>query len=147
MDAEELKGRTKQFGIRVFRLAQSLSTNQLEGTVARQLLRSGTSVGANYRAACRARSDADFVAKMAIVEEETDEAIYWMELLAEMGMVPKERLSGLMQEADEILRIVVASINTVKSRTGKSRRKKSAIPNPKSAIPNPKSAIPNPKSA
>lgn len=79
------------------------------------MLRSGTSVGANYRAACRARSRADFVAKMKIVEEECDESIYWLELLAEAGSVKAERLVDLLNEANELLSLTVASIKTARS--------------------------------
>jgi four helix bundle protein len=78
------------------------------------LLRSGTSVGANYRAACRAKSTADFISKMGTVEEEADESLYWMELLVEAGIVKAERLEPLMKERNEILAIAVASINTAK---------------------------------
>ena len=82
-----------------------------------QLVRSGTSVGSNYRAACRARSRAEFLAKMGIVEEETDESLYWMELLTESGQLKPEAVKPLMQEANEILSITVSSIRTARSRT------------------------------
>ena len=81
------------------------------------MLRCGTSVEANYRAACRARSSADFIAKMGIVEEEADETIYWMELLVEAGLVKAAKLKLLMQEADELVAIAVASINTTRGHT------------------------------
>ena len=80
------------------------------------MLRCGTSVGANYRAACRAKSLAEFVAKMAIVEEECDESIYWMELIVEAGLMDEKRLIELKNEANEILSMVVASIKTARSR-------------------------------
>jgi len=95
----------------------------------RQVLRSGTSVGANYRAACRAKSVADFVSKMGTVEEEIDESAFWMEMLAESGIVPDKKLRALQQEANELLAITVSSINTAR-RNGK----RSAIRTPKSAI-------------
>jgi four helix bundle protein len=88
--------------------------------IGKQLLRSGTSVGANYRTACRAKSTADFISKMGTVEEETDESLYWMELLIEAEIVESVKLESLMEEADELLAITVASINTAKKR----RRKK-----------------------
>ena len=113
---EELKGRTKRFGLRIIRLVQSLPKGQPAGVIGRQLLRSGTSVGANYRAACRAKSAADFISKMAIVEEEADETVYWMELLIEAAILKPERLQPLMKEADELLGITVASINTARKR-------------------------------
>ena len=84
-----------------------------------QLLRSGTSVGANYRAACRARSTADFISKMGIVEEETDESIYWMELLIETKIVEFAELESLMNEANELLAITVSSIKTAKKKRNK----------------------------
>ncbi len=112
--ADELKGRTKQFGLRVLKVVQSLSNDRNANVLGRQLLRCGTSVGANYRAACRARSPAEFRAKLGIVEEECDEAIYWLELLADAGYLPSERLADLIREANEILAVVVTSINTSK---------------------------------
>ncbi len=86
--------------------------------IGRQLLRSGTSVGANYRAACRAKSTADFISKMGTVEEETDESLYWMELLIEDKIVESAKLESLMNEADELLAITVSSINTARKRKG-----------------------------
>ena len=91
-------------------------------------------MGANYRAACRARSKAEFLAKLGIVEEEADESLYWMELLVEAGLVREERISSLMQEANEIVSITVASINTTRKTTARVAKKKSAIRNPKSKI-------------
>lgn len=116
MDAEIFKRRTKAFALRVIRLVEALPRSRTGEVLARQLLRSGTSVGANYRAACRAKSRADFIAKMGIVEEECDEAVYWMELLIEAGIVEAERLAGLMAEANEILAMVIASIKTARTR-------------------------------
>ncbi len=81
----------------------------------KQLLRSATSVGANYRAACRARSTAEFVAKMGIVEEEADECIYWMEIIGETNLVSKDRLADLVREANELLAITVSSIKTARA--------------------------------
>jgi four helix bundle protein len=101
------------------------------------LLRSGTSVGANYRAACRAKSRADLIAKLGIVEEEADECLYWMELLIEAGIVPEAKLKGLMAEVNEIVAMTVSSIKTLRAKS-----KQSKIPSPN----NPKSKIPNLKS-
>ena len=112
-----MKRRTKQFALRVIRLSESLPCGRTAEVIGRQLLRSGTSVAANYRAACRAKSRADFISKMGTVEEEADESLYWMELLAEAGIVKAELLGSLKQEADEILAITVASINTARKRT------------------------------
>jgi four helix bundle protein len=114
VDKEEMKRRTKQFALRVVRLVETLSRGRTADVLGRQLLRSGTSVGANYRAACRAKSTADFISKMGTVEEEADESLYWMELLVEAGIVKAERLEPLMKEGNEILAITVASINTAK---------------------------------
>ncbi|MCM2360045.1 MAG: four helix bundle protein [Geobacteraceae bacterium] len=87
MGNENLKERTKSFALRVIRLVEALPKGRTVDVIGKQLLRSGTSVGANYRAACRSKSAADFIAKMGIVEEETDESIYWMELLIESGLM------------------------------------------------------------
>src|ERR1035441_2186514 len=110
MSNENLKQRTKQFALRIIKLVESLPHDRTCDVLGKQLLRAGTSVGANYRAACRARSAADFISKMGIVEEEADEAIYWMELLVEAGLVKAAKLKLLMQEADELVAIAVASI-------------------------------------
>lgn len=112
--AEEMKSRTKKFGLRVIRVVQSLSNDLISQVIAKQMIRSGTSVGSNYRAACRARSSAEFRAKLGIVEEECDETIYWLEMLIEASLVPETRLADLMKEANEILAIVVTSIVTSK---------------------------------
>ncbi len=114
MNQKDLKKRTKQFALRVIRLTEALPNTMTANVIRRQLLRSGTSVGANYRAACRAKSPADFIAKMGIVEEEADESLYWMELLIEAGIVDESKLAPLMQEADELVAITVTSINTAR---------------------------------
>ncbi len=119
MDKEDMKRRTKQFALRVIRLVESLPNGRTAEVIGRQLLRSGTSVGANYRAACRAKSTADFIAKMGTVEEEADETSYWMELLVEAKIVKADKLESLMKEADELLAITVASINTAKKKSRK----------------------------
>lgn len=111
--AEEFKARTKRFGARTYRVVESLRGGSAR-VLGKQLLRCATSVGANYRAACRARSPAEFRSKLGIVEEECDEAIYWLEMLIDTKIVPAERLSDLIDEANEILAIVVTSINTSK---------------------------------
>jgi four helix bundle protein len=115
--ASELKSRTKQFAPRVIRLVDALPKSRAADVLGKQLLRSGTSVGANYRAACRARSSAEFRAKMGIVEEESDESAYWMELLIDANLVKPKRMESLLQEAHEITAIAVASINTSRKRT------------------------------
>lgn len=115
MNENELKKRTKQFGLRVIRLVESLPNGQTSRTIGNQLLRSGISVGANYRAACRGRSKADFIAKAGISLEEADECLYWMELLQEAGIVPADKLKELMKEADELVAIFTASIKTARA--------------------------------
>ena len=109
-----MKYRTKLFAIRIIRLVESLPKERTEDVIGKQLLRSGTSVGANYRAACRAKSTADFVYKMGIVEEETDESLYWMEILIEAKIMVSKKLEPLMKEANELLAITVTSIKTAK---------------------------------
>ncbi|HMJ88795.1 MAG TPA: four helix bundle protein [Candidatus Acidoferrum sp.] len=109
-----MKARTKAFANRVVKLCHALPNNWVARTLGAQLLRSGTSVGANYRAVCRAKSNADFINKLRIVEEECDEALFWMELLMDNGLVKASRLSDLMTEADEILSIAVASAKTAR---------------------------------
>ncbi|MGH7496706.1 MAG: four helix bundle protein [bacterium] len=115
MTSEIMKQRTKQFALRVVRVVQSLpERNRVAKVIGDQLLRAGTSVGANYRSACRAKSTADFISMLGTVEEEADESLYWMELLIESGLVKKSRLEKLMKEGDEIVAIVVSSINTAR---------------------------------
>ena len=114
MTPEELKARTKTFALRVITLVGALPRNQAAHIIGGQLLRSATSVGANYRAACRARSRADFSAKLAIVEEEADEALYWLEWLSESGLVKAQRLTELMREADALVAIFSASRKTAR---------------------------------
>jgi four helix bundle protein len=114
-----LKARTRDFALRVIRLVGSPPRGASADVIGRQVLRSATSVGANYRAACRARSRAEFIAKMGIVEEEIDESIYWMELLIGADLVPEAKLSDLMSEADELAAITVASIRTARRNSRK----------------------------
>src|SRR5688572_24948139 len=116
MNQAELKNRTKQLALRVVRLVESLPQNRTCNVIGRQLLRSGTSVGANYRAACRAKSTADFIAKLAIVEEEADESIYWIELLVQSDQVKINLVESLLGEFDEIVAIIVSAIKTSKAR-------------------------------
>ena len=116
MDERAFKRRTKQFALRVIRLVQALPGGPVTAVIGYQLLKAGTSVGANYRAACRGKSRKDVLAKLAIVEEEADESLYWMELLIEAEIISEERLQDLMQEGDEILSMIVASIKTLRKR-------------------------------
>lgn len=112
MDQNELKTRTKQFALRILRLTAALPPTPEARTIRNQLSRSGTSVGANYRAACRARSKAEFVAKLGTVIEEADESCFWMELIIEGGMLPEKNVSDLLAEANELTAIMTASRKT-----------------------------------
>ena len=116
MDECTFKERTRKFALAVVKVVEALPRTRTAEVLGRQLLRAGTSVGANYRAACRGRSAVDVVAKLGIVEEEADECIYWMELLSDSGVVPLDRLAPLKKEANEIVAMTVASIKTPRSR-------------------------------
>jgi four helix bundle protein len=115
---EHFKNRTRLFALRVIRLVEALPKGRTAEVLGRQLLRCGTSVGANYRAACRARSKAEFVSRLGVVEEEADEAGYWMQLIVDAGLMKGAKVSALMQEATEIAAMVVASIKTARRRAG-----------------------------
>jgi four helix bundle protein len=112
MTKDELIRRTQEFALRVIRLVEALPAGTTGSVLGRQLLRCGTSVGASYRSACRAKSKADFINKLKIVEEECDETIYWMELVVAAKLVPNSKVRLLSQEANELLSIVVAAIRT-----------------------------------
>ncbi|MEX0802853.1 MAG: four helix bundle protein [Candidatus Binatia bacterium] len=118
MDENLFKQRTKQLALRFIEIVGKLPKNRSADVIGRQLIRSGTSIGANYRAACRGKSTADVIAKLRIVEEEADESAYWMELLIESGLLPEGRLSELLQETNEIIAMTVASIRTLQKRDG-----------------------------
>lgn len=128
MTQQEMKERTKRFALRVIKLVDALPSTTSAQVLGKQLLRSGTSVGANYRSACRAKSPADFISKLSIVEEEADESIYWMELLVDSNLVKESLLANLINEADQVVAIIVSAIKTSKQK----RNPKSAIPIPKS---------------
>lgn len=110
----DLKVRTKQFALRVIKLVNSLPKSLVAQTIAKQVLRSGTSVGANYRAAARGRSKPEFRAKLGIVLEECDETCFWLELIEDAEIIPAAKLELLRKEADELTAIMVASLNTSK---------------------------------
>ncbi len=129
MDEKEFKNRTKRLALRAIKIVGALPNGYVAETIGKQLLRSATSVGANYRAACRGKSIADVVHKLSIVEEEADETIYWMELLIEAEIFPETKLATVISETNEIVAMTVASIKTL-------RESKSAIQNPKSKIQN-----------
>lgn len=114
MDKQAFKKRTRAFSLRIIHLVEALPDEQTSSVFGRQLLRSGTSVGANYRAACRGKSRADMKYKLSIVEEELDESLYWIQLLIDAGLVKEERVTPLLEEGEEILSMVVSSIQTLR---------------------------------
>lgn len=117
--SEELKLRSKKFALRVISMFQSLPKNDEARVLGKQVLRSGTSVVANYRTACRARSKAEFVAKMGTVVEEADETVLWFELLVESKIVKVEKMKLLLKEANELLAVFAASYHTAKGSSNK----------------------------
>jgi four helix bundle protein len=113
MNPIELKQRTKNFALRIIKLSRTISKADVAGrAVANQIIRSGTSVAANYRATCRARSKAEFIAKIGTVEEESDETALWLESFGESGIIPTRKLSALLQEANDLTAIMAASRKT-----------------------------------
>ena len=132
MDAEDLKRRTKAFALRIIRLVEALPSTSTARVIGNQLLRAGTSVEANYRAACRARSQAEFIARIGVVEEEADECVYWLELLIEATVLPVVEAQDLLTEATELTAIFAAS-----GRTAKERPISRSGANPQSEIRNP----------
>jgi four helix bundle protein len=125
---KELQSRTRVFALRVLRAFRSLPDSREARVLGQQLLRSATSVAANYRAACRARSHRDFLFKLGIVEEEADESLFWLEFIAEAGLIPRAKLEDLISEASQLTAIIVAS-----RRTAKSNNRQSEIVNRKSS--------------
>jgi four helix bundle protein len=120
MNCENLKRRTKKFGLDVIKLDEALPKDETCRVLGRQLLRSGTSVGANYRAVCRAKSSADFISKMGNVEEEADESGYWLEMLVDAQKLAPAAAAALIQEASELTAIAVSSISTARESGGRS---------------------------
>jgi len=112
----DLKKRTKEFGLKIIKLYSSLPQGNVAQVIGKQLLRSGTSVGAQYREAYRSRSDSEYISKIKSITQELDESIYWMELLIEAKIIKEEIISDLMKEADEFLSIFVTSAKNVKNR-------------------------------
>ena len=113
MNSTEFQDKTKRLGLHVIRFVEILPQNYTSRVIINQILRCALSVGANYRAVCRAKSDKDFINKMKIVEEECDETIYWLEIIEESGLAKIEIVTPLKREAKEILAMIVASINTM----------------------------------
>jgi four helix bundle protein len=140
VDERRFKDRTKWLALQVVKLAVRLPRSPAAEVIGRQIVRSATSVGANYRASCRGKSVADVIAKLSIVEEEADETLYWLELLEEAGFVAAENVRDLRKETNEIVAMTVASIKTLRSRLGSpsSNRRPPGDTGPKSKITNPK---------
>ena len=115
-DSKDLKDRTKKFAVKIIRMVDKVPRSIATEVIARQLIRSATSIAANYRAACRGRSKAEFVAKLQIVLEESDETQYWLELLFELESLDREVLQDSIQEADELTAIFVSALKTARSR-------------------------------
>lgn len=116
MNKYDLQNRTKKFALRIIKLVESLPKTTAGFVVGKQLLRSGTSVAANYRAVCRARSTAEFLSKLCIVEEEADESCFWLEVIVEAELLKKSLVESLLNEANQIVAIIVSSEKTAKSR-------------------------------
>ncbi len=114
MSSEDLKIRTKKFALRIVKLVESLPKTPTARVIGNQLLRCGTSVAANYRASCRAKSKADFISKMGTVEEESDESAFWIEMLVDTDLVKETKVMDLLNEAEQLTKIFVSSINTAR---------------------------------
>ena len=116
MDEKTFKARTKKLAVTIIKQVDKLPRSLAADLIAKQLIRSGTSIGANYRAACRAKSTPDMINKLKIVEEESDETEYWLELLVETGLTPQDQVADIYKETDEILAMTIASIKTLRAR-------------------------------
>ena len=130
MNEQEMKQRTKTFALRILDLADALPRTRSGNVIAGQIVRSGTSVAANYRALCRAKSRADFVNKTSIVEEEADESCFWLELLIDRGLLAPRRVQPLLKDANELTAIFVASRKTAGARQRPFENRKSKTENP-----------------
>ena len=123
INPETMKNRTKQFACKIIELCRLLPKTREGRLIGDQIFRSGTSTASNYRAACRARSKAEFISKMGIVEEEADETMFWLEIIEDIQIFDKNLTAALMKECNEIIAIVVSSINTARKRKKDDRRK------------------------
>jgi four helix bundle protein len=134
MNSEDLKQRTKQFALRILKLVAALPNTVQGRTIGGQLVRAGTAVGANYRATCRSRSKAEFVARIGVVEEEADESAYWMELIVEGELLKAEQVARLLNEANELAKIMASSRISASTTVSNSTKGQLAIGNQKSAM-------------
>jgi len=151
MTEQEMKRRTKRFALSVMGLVGKLKRGTVEDAVGRQLAKSGPSVGANYRSACRGRSPADFVSRLAIEEEEADETCYWLELIVEGKLLPRDEVAPVLTEANELTAILTASVKTARknateAQSGRQRHDHKPRADAVAERPNPKSRIRNPES-
>jgi four helix bundle protein len=121
MDSSQLKNRTKKYSITILDLVEKLPNTISGRAVSNQIVRSGTSVGANYRAVCRARSDREFIAKMSIVIEESDETLFWLEIILEKEWLNKSKIDIIWKEGNELTAIFVSSMKTIKDRVNNSK--------------------------
>jgi four helix bundle protein len=116
MNSDELKARTKQFALRIMKLVATLPRTVVGKAIADQLIRCGTSVGANYRAACRGRSRAEFAAKLGTVAEEADETCFWLELVVEGALLPAKHVAAILEEANALTAIFTSGVRTAKTK-------------------------------
>src|SRR3989304_679955 len=123
MDEKVFKSRTKKLAVAIIKEVDKLPRSLVADVIGKQLVRSGTSIGANYRAACRAKSSPDMINKMKIVEQESDETEYWLEILVEAGLVSQNQVASIYKETDEILAMTVASLKTLRARQSSSHHK------------------------
>ena len=125
MNSDDLKKRLKIFALRIIKLAESLPNNITGKTIGNQIIRSGTSPGANYRSACLGKSDKDFLNKLKMVEEELDETIYWLELIIESDLIKADLLDDLIKENHELFKIIVSSIISMKKKLNSTKNNSS----------------------
>jgi four helix bundle protein len=118
-DSERTQAAYQEFALDIIKLTRTLSSDPVTREIALQLVRSASSVAANYRASCRGRSTAEFIARMGVVEEEADEAALWLEILVADNAAPRERIAPFLEEANQLVRIVVASIKTARANAGR----------------------------
>lgn len=122
MNKEDLKNRTKKFALMIIRIVEELPNTKTGNAIGNQLIRSGTSVAANYRTACKARSNADFISKITVVEEEADESLFWLELIEESGLLKKEIIEKVKREADELTAIFTSAGKTARLKNPKNHK-------------------------
>ena len=133
-DRQDLRKRTKDYALRIIKLYAALPSGSIAQVLGKQILRSGTSVGAHYREACRAKSNADFINKIEGALQELDETLYWLDLIGESRILKSDRLTGLREETEELIAMFVTMVKGVKEKT-RMLKKKGVIPHPSALIP------------